>query len=139
MIFCYPGAVFDLNVQGTPFLDVLKWDHMAACVGFLPDSFNVFLHCLGVSLSNCSRINRQLVQILRSHTYRIFKTYWKMHRDILNNNTDINVIVKQIIYDLIFEHISLSVNNDTILDQLHWLYQHNTEDDSVSTDSSDCI
>ena len=79
----YPGAVFYLNVQGTPFLDVLKWDHMAACVGFLPDSFNVFLHCLGVSLSNCSRINRQLVQILRSHTYRIFKTYWKMHRDIL--------------------------------------------------------
>ncbi len=62
-----------------------------------------------------------------------------MHRDILNNNTDINVIVKQIIYDLLFEHISLSVNNDTILDQLHWLFQHNTEDDSVSTDSSDCI
>ena len=109
---------------------------MAACVGFLPDSFNVFLHCLGFSLSNCNRINHQLVKILRSHTYKIFKTYWKLYRDILNNNTDINVIVKQIIYDLIFEHI---INNDTFFDQMHWLFQHDMEDDNMSTDSSDCI
>ena len=82
----YPGATFDSSTKSTPFRDIIKWDRLAAHVGFFPDSFDTFLGFMGIPVSKQREIILRLNRIMKDHSYNIFKIFWKLQRQALNNN-----------------------------------------------------
>jgi hypothetical protein len=81
----YVGAIQDNSRIGlSPFKDVIEWDRIAAHVGILPDSFRLFLHDVGIPQAQLPTVHNSIVDIMRGHSFNIFKLYWSLQREILH-------------------------------------------------------
>ena len=77
----YPGSTYDCTLSGAPIRDIISLDRLTAHAGFFPDSFEQFLGELGTPATKRKQIVARIVQLMRNHSYTMFKTYWKLLRD----------------------------------------------------------
>jgi hypothetical protein len=82
----YVGAIQDgKHIGASPFSDIIGWDRVATHLGLLPDSFRLFLSDVGIPYSQLSTVHDSFINIMREHSYKLFKLYWSLQRQVLLN------------------------------------------------------
>ena len=83
----YDGATHDtLNINMNPNQDIIQWDREAAMLGYLPDTFKIFLSTIGIPTHKQKTTITNITKILRDHTFTIFQKY----RRAIKEKTQIN-------------------------------------------------
>eukprot|EP00959_Pyramimonas_sp_CCMP1952_P152852 3198061-Pyramimonas_sp.AAC.1 len=84
----YPGATLDAHLEPEqPFKDIINWDRHAAALGIFPKSFALFVKSITKSKKPTNKIICSISDLMRTYSYKLFKTYWSLQRASSKNDT----------------------------------------------------
>ena len=84
----YPGAAMDANFgPENPFKDIITWDRRASALGIFPKSFALFVKNVAKSKKTTNQIIRSVSYVMRTYSYRLFKKYWHLQRNLQGTET----------------------------------------------------
>ena len=74
----YIGSVHDSPLLNkSPIKDIIQWDRKIAHMGYMPDTFKDFLNIMGIPKAKTTQTENNICNIMKKHTYQMFKTYWR--------------------------------------------------------------
>ena len=70
-----------------PFKDIITWDRRASALGIFPKSFALFVKNVAKSKKTTNQIIRSVSYVMRTYSYRLFKKYWHLQRNLQGTET----------------------------------------------------